>query len=239
MRRVFLLALILACAVFPWKRGDATERLGVIPESLLRDSTSQEIREVVEGASYVGEKKGVIFKGHRAVYEYLLNHLDFASQLGRVLDLSDYAVEQTGARGYEATTPRGGWAHLQVIYAEGEKRVVLARGRYGRAVVVLDYTSFNREGESYILSDLYGYVRADNPILDLLLGLFGGILSHRVNKIFSSVAELSERAYTAPATFYAELLRHPELPAHHRLEFAEILNRASHGEARAFYVSPT
>lgn len=42
------------------------------------------------------EKKGAVFRGHREVYEYFLNYLDFASQLGRILDLTDYVIEQTG-----------------------------------------------------------------------------------------------------------------------------------------------
>ncbi len=63
---------------------------------------------MIEGASYVDENKGAVFRGHREVYEYLLNHLDFASQLGRILDLTDYVIEQTGEGVYKATTPKGG-----------------------------------------------------------------------------------------------------------------------------------
>jgi hypothetical protein len=225
MHRVSLVILILAFTISPLGRGDAADRLVTIPDSLLPASIRSEVKEVIEGAAFEGEKKDVVFKGHRVVFEYLLNHLDFTSQLARILKLSDYAIEQTGEGTYEATTPKGGWAHLQVVYADGNKRVVLAQGRYGRAVVVLQYASFDRGGDSYMVNDLYGYVRADNPILNFLLALFGGVLDHRVARIFASVAELSERAYEAPTSFSQELFTHEELPPGQVLEFAKILER--------------
>jgi hypothetical protein len=230
MQRGFLIILLLSLAISPLGRGDAADRLSTIPDSLLHDSVGSELREVIEGAAFTGEKTDVIFKGHRVVYEYLLNHLDFASRLARVLDLSDYIIAQNGDGTYEATTPKGGWAHLHVVYAEGNKRVVLAQGRYGRAVVVLEYASFNRGGDSYLVNDLYGYVRADNPILNLLLALFRGALDARVTKIFTSVAEMSERAYKAPVAFSQELDAYADLPPDRRLEFAKILEQASRHE---------
>lgn len=230
MQRAFLAVLLLAFAVFPLGRGVAEDRFAPIPDSLRYDTIGSELREVIEGAAFTGERKDIVFKGHRMVYEYLLNHLDFTSQLARILDLSDYVIEQTGDDTYEATTPKGGWAHLQVVYADGNKRVVLAQGRYGRAVVVLQYASFNRDGDSYMVNDLYGYVRADNPILNLLLALFGGVLDHRVAEILTSVAELSERAYRTPASFSQELARHTELNPDYRLEFANILERVPRHE---------
>lgn len=225
MRRVFLIILTFSFAIAPWGLSGAVEQSGVIPDSLIPDSTTQKLREVVEGASYVDEKKGAVFRGHREVYEYLLNHLDFASQLGRIMDLTDYVIEQTGEGTYEATTPKGGWARLQVVYADDEKRVVLAQGKYGRAVVVLRYDSFDLEGESYIEYDLYGYVRADNPILNLLLGLFGGIVNHRIDRVLTIVADLNERIYEAPGAFQQELLTQTELPPGHLSEFTRILHQ--------------
>lgn len=227
MQRGFLIVLLFTLAISPLGQGDAADRLATIPDSLLHDSVGAEVREVIEGAAVTREKTDVTFKGHRVVYEYLLDHLDFASQLARILDLSDYVIEQTGKGTYEATTPTGGRAHLHVVYADGNTRVVLAQGRYGRAVVVLEYASFNRGGDSYMVNDLYGYVRADNPILNLLLALFGGVLDHRVAKVFTSVAEMSERAYKAPAAFSQELDAYTELPLDHRLEFAKILEQVS------------
>jgi hypothetical protein len=180
MRRVFLIILTFSFAIAPWGLGGAVEQSGVIPDSLIPDSTTQKLRED------------------------LLNHLDFASQLGRIMDLTDYVIEQTGEGTYEATTPKGGWARLQVVYADDEKRVVLAQGKYGRAVVVLKYASFDLEGESYIEYDLYGYVRADNPIFSFLLALFGGIVDHRIEHVLTCVAELNERIYEAPGAFQQE-----------------------------------
>lgn len=223
MRRVLLIVLVLSFTMAPWGLGGAMEQPAVIPHSVFDGSTSQELREVVQGASYVDEKKGALFRGHREVYEYLLNHLDFASQLGRFLDLTDYVIEETGKGTYKATTPKGAWAQLQIVYADDEKRVVLAEGKYGRAVVVLQYASFDREGESYIIYDLYGYVLADNPILNLLLGLFGGIVNHRVERLLASVAELNERIYEAPGTFRQNLLAQGEIPPDHLSEFVRIL----------------
>ncbi len=239
MRRALLLALVVSLAISPWKQGITAERPGIIPDPFFHHPTSRELREVIEGAVFVGEKRGVAFRGHRMVFEYLLNHLDFASQLARALDLSDFVIEQTENGSYEATTPRGGWALLKVIYADREKRVVLAQGKYGRAVAVLQYASFQDGGESYMVNDLYGYVRADNPILNLLLGFFGGTVHNRVEQVFLSVAELSERAYDAPDSFTEDLLDHPEVQTGHLLRFAKILQIASLHEARSVSFPPS
>lgn len=225
MRRLFLIILALSFTMAPHGLGGAFEQPGVIPDSLPNDSTARELREVVQGASYVDTKQGAVFRGHLEVYEYLLNHLDFASQLGRVLDLTDYVIEETGAGTYKATTPNGAWARLQVVYADAEKRVVLAEGKYGRAVVILKYASFDRQGESFIIYDLYGYVRADNPILNLLLGLFGGIVNRRVEDLLASIAELNERIYEAPGTIQRDLLAQSEIAPRHLSEFGRILTR--------------
>lgn len=226
MRRFLLMIFALSFTMAPWGLGGAVEQPGVIPHSLLSDSTGEELRKVLGSASYVDEKKGLVIKGHREVYEYLLNHLDFASQLGRALNLTDYVIEETAAGSYKATTPNGAWARLQVVYADEEKRVVLAEAKYGRAVVVLQYASFNRGGDSYIAYDLYGYVRADNPILNVLLGFLGGIVvNRRIEHVLDSVAELNERIYRAPGIFHQELLAQGELSPDHRSELAKILTQ--------------
>lgn len=233
VHRALLITLALSLAISPWGRGDAAEPPMIIPDLFLHDSTSGDLREVIQGAAFVGEMKGLVFRGHPVVYEYLLNHLDFTSQLARALDLSDYVIEQTGPGVYKATTPRGGWARLKVVYADADKRAVFAQGRYGRAVIVLQYASFDHGGESYMVNNLYGYVRADNPILNFLLTLFGGILDQRVTQVFRSLATLSERVYIDPASFHQELLGHGELPADHLREFSRILNRLSPHETKA------
>lgn len=239
MRRAFLIALVASAVISPWSQSSTAERPAIIPDAFLHHPTSRELREVIEGAAFVGEKRGVAFRGHRMVFEYLLNHLDFASELARALDLSDFVIEQKEAGSYEATTPRGGWALLKVVYADREKRVVLARGKYGRAVAVLDYASFHDGGESYMVNDLYGYVRADNPILNVLLSLFGGTLNDRVEQVFMSVAELSERAYEAPASFTENLFAHPEIQPGHLLRFVQIVREASLQEARPASLPPS
>jgi hypothetical protein len=75
MRRIFLIMFTFSFAIAPWGLGGAVEQSRVIPDSLLHDSSAQELKEVIQGASYVDEKKGAVFRGHREVYEYLLNHL--------------------------------------------------------------------------------------------------------------------------------------------------------------------
>lgn len=226
MRHVGLMIFVLVFIIAPWSPGSAVEQGGVIPQSLLSGSNGRELREVLEKASYTDEKRGLVIKGYREVYEYLLNHLDFASQLGRALNLTDYVIEETAAGAYEATTPKGAWAHLHVVYADDDTRVVLAEAKHGRAVVVLQYATFDRGGDSYIAYDLYGYVRADNPILRVLLGLLGGIVvNRRIEHVLDSVAELNERIYSAPGLFYQELLARHELSPDHRSELLRILTQ--------------
>lgn len=232
MRPRFLFTVVLSFAIVPWTPGAAAERPGILPDSFLRDSASSEVREVIDRAVFLGGK-GVTFRGDLVVYEYLLNHLDFTSQPARALALSDYIIERTGPEAYEATTPRGGRAHLRVVYTRSEKRVVLAQGKYGQAVAVLQYDAIDLGGERYIVSNLYGYVRADNPILTFLLTLLGGVVDRRVDEVLRSVAELSERAYLAPASLHRELLAHPELPLEHLFKFGEILRQVSRHAARA------
>jgi hypothetical protein len=233
-----LVGLLLHLIALPLGFSDAAELPAALHRALLVHEMPGELREVVEGAAFIGEKREVIFKGRREVYEYLLNHLDFASQLARALDLSNYVIERTGTDAYVVTTPKGGWAHLQVVYVDSEKQVVLAKGKYGRAVVILQYASFERGGESYMANNLYGYVRADSPLLNFLMTSFGGMLDQRVAEVFGSVARLSERVYEDPASVYQELLAHPELPRDHLRQFAELIKRSPERQAQASFPRP-
>ena len=58
MRRSLLIIVTLSLAFAPWGLGDAVEQSGVIPDSLLRDSSAQELREVIGGLPMWMRRKG-------------------------------------------------------------------------------------------------------------------------------------------------------------------------------------
>lgn len=232
-------ALLLAWIVGP---SSADSENGLIPFSRLTRDDRQALEEVVRAPTLSREVKGLRFRSRKEVYEYLLDHPDFAAAVARALNFSEYQIAKDGKfvrasdGSYWGTDGRGATGHLRVVYADEKKRVFFLEGTYekkwlptisAKAVVILAFEhKADREG-SYVENNLYGYLKMDNAFVALLAKLLqpvmGGATDRKMKRTLGLGARISEEAYRDPAGFLKKLEGSPLLPQQEFDEFRRIL----------------
>ena len=108
---------------------------------------------------------------------------------------------------------------------------------HARIVVILDFAHRTApDGESYVTNDVKGYLRVDNPFLDLLARLVGpivvGAVDRKVARSVGIAAKVSEHAYGDLDGFLGALWTAPEVDQQHLAALAERLRQA-HGSRQA------
>jgi len=208
----------------------AASENGLVPFSRLTRDDRQALEEVVRGPTLSREVRGVKFRSRKEVYEYLLNHPDFAAAVARAFGLSEYQivkdvdVVRASGDSYWGTDGAGVTGHFRVVYADGKKRVFFLDGTlnkkwlptiFARSVMVLIF-EYKANGEgSYVENDLYGYIKIDNTfvayLVKLLQPIIGTMAHEKIKHILSVGATVSELAYRDPAGFLRKLEESPEL----------------------------
>src|SRR5439155_1270721 len=114
--------------------------------------------------------------GRREVFEYLLDHPEFAAHLTRTLRIARYRIW----REPDGLWLDDGWGtvgRFAVVYAGNGTRVMHARGGYthwllptirGQAVVVIEYgVQPAADGKSLISAAVTGFVKLENPLVEM------------------------------------------------------------------------
>src|SRR6185436_8778625 len=103
---------------------------------------------------------GEPFLGRREIFEFLLDNLEFASHVTRVLRLARYRVSRTAA-GLVVDDGWGSTLSLSLIQATNGARVLYARGHYrqpllpdihGQAVLMIEYDTTPADGGRDLVS---------------------------------------------------------------------------------------
>ena len=222
----------------------AQEPNGSIPFQSLKEKDRQRVQEVLEHPSFSREVKRVKFRSQKEVYEYLLDHPDFAAAVSRALKLSKYQIKREGDE-YWAQDGfydkngrlRGVKGRFQIIYADQGKRIYFAQGTYDvkrwlptvhiRAVFVLEFQHRLDEEGSYVENNLSGYARIDNLFLHFILKILKPLVSkgmeNKVAKTFTMAKNVSEQAYRDPLAFSRQLEESPEISPEQLEEFRRVL----------------
>lgn len=196
-----------------------------------------ELQQVAEAASVRTHVQAEPFVGRRDVFEYLLDHPEFATHVTRVLKLARYRIWHT-PEGLFLDDGWGATGHFSVIHAVSGTRVMHARGQYqqrvlpainGQAVVVLEYEFQPAPaGRASIKTAVTGFVKLDSRLLNFLSRLAPGIVTakaeteaHRLVKVFArATRQIEER----PAEIYARLRLRPDVPQRELEDFRQLLN---------------
>ena len=206
----------------PWDRLD-------LPTYLL-------VKDVVAGAVVARQVDGIWYRSRKEVFDFLIEHPDFAANVARVLKEGKYRVWQTTA-GYAADDGRGAYGFFKPLITDGDRRVFYLEGRYdrpflptlsGRLVLVLETVHrTNSGGISYAETRVAGFLRLDSAILERLarvaISLSERLLERRIRRFFRHVERVSRRAYDDPEGLAEELARHPDLPAERVAQFRQVL----------------
>ncbi len=213
---------------------------GRVPFDRIPPPVQERLRDVIDHAAFQRAVQGLTFRSHEPVFLYFLDHPDFAAAAARALKVAQYRVEQRPGGAYWGDDARGAKGIFEVVYADAHKRVVYAQGTYdtrwlptiyARIVLILDFEHrHGADGQSRVTGDLTGYLRVDNPFLDVLARLVGPIVGsavdRKVARTFGIAAKVSERVYADPGGFLQVLRNAPDVDPRHLAALAARLGQA-------------
>lgn len=179
---------------------------------------------------------GEPFVARREVFEYLLDHPDFASHVARVLRLGRYRITRTPA-GLHLDDGWGATGHFWVVYAADGTRVMHARGQYrkaplppigGEAVTVIEYaTQPAAAGRSLVHATVTGFVTLDNRLLGGMLRLASAATQRKADREAQRLVKVFARASgaieTDPGAVLARLRAEPDVPRRELEEFTRLV----------------
>jgi hypothetical protein len=191
---------------------------------------------ITETASLATFAAGEPFVARREVFEYLLDHPEFATHVTRTLRLARYRIwrEPDGLRLDDGW---GAVGRFSVVYARNGTRVLYARGRHkpwllpaihGQAVVVIEYgTEPAADGKSRISTSVTGFVKLDNALVEMASKLLHAAAAAKAEREARQLVRVFARTTRAidndPAGVHELLSRRPDVSRHELAEFRQLL----------------
>ena len=168
------------------------------------------------------------------IFEYLLDHPEFASHVTRALHAARYRIWREG----DALWLDDGWGvrgTFAIVYAEPGLRLMHAQGAYqsalpdikGRAVVALAYKFEPVAGRPQVSTTLTSFVQIDSTVVRTI-GRMGGPLVQKkadreARQLLKVFARVSRAIEDNPADVYARLRERPDVPRAELEEFRKLL----------------
>jgi len=176
------------------------------------------------------------FVARPEVFEYLLNHPEFATRVTRVLKAARYRIWRE-ADGLHLDDGWGAVGRFDIVYAVGGTRVMYARGVYqkrflpdirGEAVVMIEYgVRPGPDRKSTISATVTGYVKLDSGLLSLATKLATPIARAKADReaklLVKVFAKVSRAAEEQPAALCHELAQQPDVLPSELAEFRRLL----------------
>jgi len=178
------------------------------------------------------------FLTRREIFDYLLDHPDFATHVTRTLRLARYRIWRT-PEGMFLDDGWGATGTFSVIHTGARQRVMYARGAYrqtllpainGEAVVMIEYEATPAgDGRDRVRATVSGFVKLDSSVLSMATKLAGPIAQRKADlearRLMRTFARASYRIDDNPRDVYEQLRQRPDVPARELEEFGRLLNR--------------
>lgn len=196
-----------------------------------------EIEGIAKAAHLTTRVAAEPFVTRREIFEYLLDHPDFATHVTRALRLARYKIWSTP----EGMLLEDGWGvrgHFRVVYAANGTRVFHAKGEYrkallptiqGEAVTTIEYVMTPAAGGRTLVTPVVsGFVRIDHRLAVLALKTVSGVAQRkadleakRLMRVFANVSRAIEED---SAAVWAAVSQRPDVPRRELQEFGRLLN---------------
>jgi hypothetical protein len=194
------------------------------------------LASVIDQASLSTRVQGDSFVARRDVFEYLMEHPEFATHVTRALKVARYRIWRTPG-GLMLDDGWGAVGALEVVYGAPGVRVMYAKGEYqqailpnirGQAVVTIDWkTTSGPDGKTMIMPTVGAFVKLDSRMLSAASLLAGSIAAAKAEKEASRLVRVFEKTTRAlndnPAAVLETLRQRPETPQRELEEFGRLL----------------
>lgn len=195
------------------------------------------LEQVVEQAFVSTRMEAEPYAARPDIFEYLLNHPEFATHVTRALKVARYRIWQTP----EGLFLDDGWGtqgHFEVVHAEPGLRVMYARGRYdppllpviqGQAVVVMQY-GFRPSGEGHtvVATTITGYVKLESQFLRIAGVLVNPLAQAKADREARQLLKVFRRVSLAieerPDEVYEVVRQRPDVPQQELAGFRQLLD---------------
>ena len=212
--------------------GDSAE-LAVTPDSRM---DLARLDAVARNPSVSARAAGEPFVGRREVFEFLLDHPEFATHVTRALRVARYRIWRTGD-GLFVDDGWGATGQVFVVRAASGTRVLYARGEFqhkllpaitGEAVVTINYdTQPAADGRDLLVAAISSQLRIDGPFGDLVVKLASAMATEKAEKESRRLVHIFARVLKAidekPAALYASLRERPDVPQRELEQFRVLL----------------
>ena len=171
------------------------------------------------------------------VFEYLLDHPEFATHVTRALKMARYKIWRDASTG--SLWLDDGWGvrgTFGLVYAEPGLRLMHAQGAYqsalpdikGRAVVALAYRFQTvAPGRQQVFTTLTSFVQIDNSVIRTIGKMGGPLVQKKADReargLLKVFARVSRAIEDNPAAVYARVRERPDVPKAELEEFRKLL----------------
>lgn len=231
-RSLLLLGVILAGGAAGTVAAGVVELPRQIPEG-----ARLRVQPVTDNPSLAVKVDAEPFVARRDVFEYLLDHPEFATHVTRALKLARYRIWRTPA-GLGIDDGWGTVGTFELVHASEGVRLMYARGAYqqrflpdiyGHAVVVIDYGAQPApNGRSQINAAVSGFVKLDSRILAVASRLATSVATAKGEKEARRLMRLfakTTRAIEAdPRGVFEKVRQRPDVPARELEQFRRLLS---------------
>ena len=207
----------------------------VLPAEMPTDERArlERLREAAAVATRVDTEP---FLTRRDIFDYLLDHPDFATHVTRTLRLARYRIWKT-PEGMFLDDGWGATGQFSVVHADAGRRVMYARGAYrqavlpainGEAVVIIEYEATPAgDGRDRVRATVSGFVKLDSSALSMAIKVAAPIAQRKADlearRLMRTFARASRVIDSNPADVYERLRQRPDVPARELEEFGRLL----------------
>jgi hypothetical protein len=236
MQRWLIAIALLGLVASPATSATTATAVAPLPPDLPPDERAR-LERVAEAAAVSTRVATEPFFTRREIFEYLLDHPDFATHVTRTLRLARYRIWKT-PDGMFMDDGWGATGHFAVVHAAAGRRVMYARGAYkqmlvptinGEAVAMIEYdVTPAGEHRDLVTATVSGFVKLDSGLLAFAAKMAGPIAQRKADlearRLMRTFARASRAIEDNPADVYERLRQRPDVPLRALQEFGRLLN---------------
>jgi hypothetical protein len=224
-----------ACLLWLLSTASAARPSPVLPSGLPEPDRTR-LQGVADRADVSTRVDAEPFVARPEVFEYLLDHPEFATHVTRTLRLARYRIWRT-PEGLFLDDGWGATGHFWLIHAGPGTRVMRARGQYkkgilpsiqGEAVTMIEYgLTPMGNGKALVRTTVSGFLKLDSRIVALAMKVASVVAQRKADLEAKRLMRVFARASRAidenPAGLLQQLRQRGDVPQQELREFTHLL----------------